>query len=99
MSDRFGPWQLEALVAVGGLGEVWRAWRGDEVCALKRLHTHLLHYDEACAQFALEQRLATSLPHHPNLVHAIEADAVDGRPYIALELVPGEDLRRIIAPA
>jgi serine/threonine protein kinase len=101
MSDRFGVWQLEALVAVGGLGEVWRARRASdrsEVAALKRLHTHLVRNDDACAQFALEQRLATTLPHHPNLIHAIEAGDVEGRPFIALELVPGEDLRRIVAP-
>jgi serine/threonine-protein kinase len=98
MSDRFGSWRLETLVAVGGLGEIWRATRDSEVAALKRLHTHLLRNDDALAQFALEQRLATTLPRHPNVVHAVEADAVAGRPYIALELVPGEDLRRIIAP-
>ena len=98
MSDEFGSFQLDALIAVGGLGEVWRAHRGDELVALKRLHTHLIRNLDAAAQFALEQRLATTLPHHPNLVHASEAGAVDGRPYVALELIPGEDLRRIIAP-
>src|ERR1700704_408961 len=99
MSDRFGSWWLETLVALGGLGEIWRATRDSEVAALKRLHTHLMRNDDALAQFAVEQQLATTLPHHPNVVHATEADAVDGRPYVALELVPGEDLRRIVAPS
>lgn len=98
MSEAFGSFQLDALIAVGGLGEIWRAHRGDELAAIKRLHTHLIRNADAAAQFALEQRLTTTLPHHPNVVHASEADAVGGRPYIALELVPGEDLRRIIAP-
>jgi len=102
MSDSFGSWQLDALLAVGGLGEVWRARRersGElELAAVKRLHTHLIRNDDARAQFALEQRLTTTLPHHPNLVHAIEAEDVEGRPYVALELVPGEDLRRIVIP-
>src|ERR1700755_2694660 len=28
--ERFGDWELESIVAVGGLGEVWRALRGAE---------------------------------------------------------------------
>ncbi|NVB81775.1 MAG: serine/threonine protein kinase, partial [Kofleriaceae bacterium] len=98
MSESFGSWQLEALVAVGGLGEVWRARRDATVTAVKRLHTHLARNDEALRQFSVEQRLATTLPRHPNVVHAFEAGDVAGRPYVALELVPGEDLRRLVAP-
>jgi len=97
--ESFGPWQLESLIAVGGLGEIWRARRaGRDVVALKRLHTHLARNDEGLAQFTLEQRLATTLPRHPNVVHAIEAGDVDGRPFVALELASGEDLRRLVAP-
>src|SRR5262245_43694127 len=98
MSGSFGSWQLDALVAVGGLGEVWRARRDDTIAALKRLHTHLARNDEALRQFSVEQRLATTLPQHANVVHGFEAGDVDGRPYVVLELVEGEDLRRIVAP-
>ena len=126
MSERFASWQLDALIAVGGLGEIWRASRENSPsgefpradprigadadartflrgnspdAALKRIHTHLLRNDEARSQFAREQELAMTLPRHPNVVAGIEADAIDGRPYIALELVPGEDLRRTLMPA
>lgn len=98
MSERFGNWQLDSLIAVGGLGEVWRAHRGHEVVALKRLHTHLARNDEALRQFSVEQDLATTLPRHPNLVHGFDRGDVEGRPYIALELIAGEDLRRLVAP-
>ena len=98
MSGTFGAWRLESLVAVGGLGEVWRAHRGDQVAALKRLHTHLARIEEGLRQFAVEQKLTTTLPHHRNLVHAFEAGDVDGRPYVALELIEGEDVRRLVAP-
>jgi serine/threonine-protein kinase len=98
MSQSFGPWQLDSLIAVGGLGEVWRARRDDRVAALKRLHTHLARNEEGLRQFAVEQRLTTTLPHHRNLVHAFEAGDVEGRPYVALELIEGEDLRRLVAP-
>lgn len=96
--ERFGDWRLDALIAVGGLGEVWRATQGDRTRALKRLHTHLARNEEGRIQFSVEQQLAMTLPHHPNVVHADEAGDVEGRPYIALELAPGEDLRRLIAP-
>ena len=98
MRESFGPWQLESLIAVGGLGEIWRARRGDDLVALKRLHTHLARNEEARAQFTLEQRLTTQLPHHPNVVRAVEASAIADRPYIALALAPGEDLRRLLDP-
>jgi len=95
MSDSFGAWTLDSLVAAGGLGEVWRAHRGDTVAALKRLHTHLVRNDEAVRQFAVEQRLATTLPRHPNVVHGLEAGDVNGRPYVVLELLAGQELRRL----
>jgi eukaryotic-like serine/threonine-protein kinase len=99
MTELFGAWRLESLIAVGGLGEIWRARRGDDVVALKRLHTHLVRNDEARAQFSLEQRLTTQLPHHPNVVRAVEASTAGDRPYIALALAPGEDLRRLLDPS
>ena len=98
MRDSFGTWQLESVIAVGGLGEIWQASRGGEVVALKRLHSHLVRNEEAQAQFAIEQRLTTELPRHPNVVHAVEASVIANRPYIALALAPGEDLRRLLAP-
>jgi len=98
MSEKFGTWHLESLIAVGGLGEIWRATRGDMVVAMKRLHTHLLRHDDVRAQFTVEQRLATQLPHHPGVVRAVEAGTIADRPYLALVLAPGEDLRRLLGP-
>ncbi len=115
MSDRWGDFVLEQLIAVGGLGEVWRATKNGTSGALKRMHTHLTRNDEALAIFAQEQRLVMDLPRHPNVVHGIEAGSVTsesepapsasttlrdpiGLPYAFLELAPGVDLRRIVAP-
>lgn len=103
MGEQFGPWYLDSLIAVGGLGEVWRATSSERrfdglTPAVKRLHTHLARNDEAREQFAVEQTLAISLPRHPNVVRGIEPGAVEGRPYLAFELAPGADLRRLVAP-
>jgi serine/threonine protein kinase len=97
VSERFGTWQLDSLIAVGGLGEVWHAHRDGETAAVKRLHTHLMRNDEALRMFALEQQLAIGLPRHPNVVHGLEADDVAERPYVALERAPGADLRKLPA--
>jgi len=109
--EPFGSWRLEALIAAGGLGEVWRAvpagrqagqhgsvspGSGSTVAALKRLHAHLARIPEARELFATEQRLATELPRHPGVVRALDAGEVGGRPYLAMELAAGADLRRLI---
>jgi serine/threonine protein kinase len=113
VSERFGAWRLEAPIAAGGLGEVWRAVyagpaagrdgpparaRPGTVAALKRLHVHLARVPEARALFATEQHLATELPPHPGVVRALDAGDVGGRPYLAMELAAGASLRRAIAP-
>lgn len=77
---------------------MWRAQRDGTIAALKRLHTHLTRNEEAIRQFSVEQRLAVTLPPHANVVRGIEAGEVEGRPYVALELIEGEDLRRIVSP-
>jgi serine/threonine protein kinase len=95
----FGTGRLGALIDSGGLGEIWRAERDGAAAALKRLHTHLARIPEAVELFASEQRLATELPRHPGVVHGLEAGDVEGRPYLAMELATGEDLRRLLAAA
>ncbi|MDX2090252.1 MAG: serine/threonine-protein kinase [Kofleriaceae bacterium] len=98
--EAFGAWTLESLIAVGGLGEVWRAnIPGTPAAALKRIHTHLARNEEILGQFALEQQLVTALPRHPNVIGAYAAGDVDGRLFLAMQLAPGEDLRRILAKA
>lgn len=91
-------WTLESIIAVGGMAEVWCARRGSEIVALKRLHSHLARNPELRDQFVTEQQLARALPRHPHLVHAVDAGKLDELPYVALELAPGEDLRRYLAP-
>lgn len=94
----FADWQLDGLIAVGGMGEVWRARRAGTTAAVKRLHTHLVRNAEACELFAREQALACDLPRHPGVVHGLAAGSVDGRPYLAMALCPGDDLRKLRPP-
>jgi eukaryotic-like serine/threonine-protein kinase len=98
VSEAFGPFQLEQLIAVGGVAEVWRVTRDGVTAALKRMHTHLVHNPEACAVFASEQQLVVGLPRHPHVVHGIAAGTIGDVPYALLDLAPGLDLRRIVTP-
>ncbi len=94
--EQFGNWQLESIVAVGGMGEVWRATHPHfGVGAVKRIHTHLQRSDEAMALFLAEQQLTTKLPRHRGVIFSHEVGAVEDRPYLALALAPGEDLRKL----
>lgn len=97
MEERCGIWQLEQLIAVGGLGEVWQARSADgELAALKRLHTHLLRHPAARALFEHERRLLNELPRHPGVVHGLGQGERDGRPWVAMRRVQGCDLRQIM---
>lgn len=117
MEERCGIWRLEQLLAVGGIGEVWRASGfpaaggagagADEdrdqdvlVAAVKRLHTHLLRHEAVLAMFENERKVLLELPPHPGLVHGIDASspsiAQGSRPWVAMQLVEGLDLRRFL---
>src|SRR4051812_36705351 len=97
LMESFGYWQLESILAVGGMGEVWRATHPQfGVAAVKRIHTHLQRSQEAMGLFAAEQQLTTSLPRHAGVIFCHEAGAVEGRPFLALALAPGDDLRKAL---
>lgn len=93
-----GTWQLDGLVAVGGVAEIWRGEKDGVAAAVKVMHSHLVRNEEARAQFEVEQQLAMALPRHPNVVHGLEVGKADNRPYVALEIADGEDARRLLGP-
>lgn len=95
MEERCGPWRLERLIAVGGIGEVWQGRAGEQVAAIKRLHTHLLRHAEVRALFETERTLLGALPPHPALVAGRGAGAQAGRPWVAMQYVDGPDLRQL----
>jgi len=99
MEERFGPWLIGRRLATGGLAEVTtaRPWSVDvdsvEI-ALKRLHPHQARDAAVAALFEDEVKLTRDIPPHPRLVRGLGNGAVDERPWLALDLVDGADLRR-----
>lgn len=91
-----GHYQLEEIVATGGMGVVYRARDtrlGREV-ALKLMRPECFYHPRSRARFAREAALAARLE-HPNLCAVYEGAELDGVPYLAMRLIEGRSLGEI----
>ncbi len=86
--------QLEAPLARGGMGSVWLARHvtlGSRVAVKFMLAADA--DDAARARFEREARTASRIP-SPHIVKILDYGVDDTTPYIAMELLSGEDLRQ-----
>jgi serine/threonine-protein kinase len=87
------------LVGRGAMGEVYAATHvtTNEPAAIKLLHRTALAADPASPErFLREARITTRL-HAPNIVDVYAVgEACDGAPFIAMELLVGEDLASVL---
>jgi hypothetical protein len=92
-----GRYRLEAPVAAGGIGEVWRG--RDEVLAravaVKLLRPEYASNPETLARFRAEARHAAAVL-HPGVAQVYDYGE-DGRPYLVMELVDGPSLAEVLA--
>jgi serine/threonine-protein kinase len=90
-----GAYTIEDKIASGGGGTVYRA-RGAGPVAIKVMLRELAASPHALIRFQREAE-AVRLVNHPNIVTALDSGALpDGRPYIVMELVAGENLRQLL---
>jgi eukaryotic-like serine/threonine-protein kinase len=89
-----GPYRIVALLARGGMGDVYRATdlRLGRDVALKTLTSAERGDGHAVERFLQEARITASLD-HPNIVKVFDVGMSDGRPYLVSELLEGETLR------
>jgi serine/threonine-protein kinase len=90
-----GPYRIDALIARGGMGIVYRATdtRLDRQVALKMLAPLGGVPDERRVErFLREARITASLD-HPNIVEVYDVGTHDGQPFMVVELLEGETLR------
>ena len=92
MVDHF---QVIRLIGRGGMGEVYLAYDTDlgRRVALKMVIGEWLSSEEAVERFLFEVR-TTAKFNHPNIVTVYAAGKHEGRPYVALEYLPGQNLRQ-----
>src|SRR5262245_26645584 len=94
---KVGPYRIVSPLGAGGMGEVWRARDerlGREV-ALKFLPEAVARDAERVARFRSEAR-AASLLNHPNVVTVYDVGEEDGLSWLAMELIGGVTLRRLL---
>jgi tetratricopeptide (TPR) repeat protein len=89
-----GRYLVFDLLGQGGMGAVFRAWDDhlDRIVALKLLLPSAKLRADARARFLREARLAARV-NHPAVAHVYDVGEHDGTPYIAMEYVPGRQLR------
>jgi class 3 adenylate cyclase len=93
----FLGYRIEELIGQGGMGVVYRAYdlRLKRTVALKLVMPELAVDERFRERFARETELAMALE-HPNVVPVHDAGEVAGRLYLAMRLVDGTDLRKLL---
>lgn len=102
LRDRY---EIIDLVGQGGMGAVYKAddlrLRG-RICALKEILPELISApgmeDQAHDQFYREASVLARLD-HPNLPKVSDFFNQDGREYLVMDFVPGQDLRQLVEEA
>ncbi len=88
-----GRFRLNRMIGRGGMGSVWHATHLglDIPCAVKFMEGESSQSPEAQARFEREAKSAAQL-RSPHVVQILDHGVSDGTPYIAMELLDGEDL-------
>ena len=93
-----GNFRIQRLIGSGAMGNVYQAEQlslGKSV-AVKILHAHLADDEKLVRRFQREAKSASRL-NHPNSIQIIDSGRdADGSLYIAMELLAGRDLARVI---
>jgi len=92
-----GGYRLLRLIGAGGMGAVYEAEVPDSRhrVAVKLLSARLASSPVQVERFRQEGQLASQLI-HPRCVFVLAADTDAGRPYIVMELMPGQTLKDLV---
>src|ERR1700674_3682305 len=95
---KLGPYEIEAPLGAGGMGEVYRArdTRLDRTVAIKILPAHLSANAEAKQRFDREARAISSL-NHPNICTLHDVGHQNGIDFLVMEFLEGETLAERLA--
>jgi serine/threonine protein kinase len=93
----FGKYYLLDRINVGGMAEVFRAKATgvegfEKLVAIKRILPNIAEDDEFITMFIDEAKIAVQLT-HANIAQIFDLGKIEDSYFIALEFVPGKDLR------
>jgi eukaryotic-like serine/threonine-protein kinase len=90
--DRLGPWEIEGLVGLGGMGEVYRGRRADGAYDL-RVAIKLVRGGPATADLLRRSRVERQVLarlEHPNIATLLDGGVTpEGLPYLVMQYVDG----------
>jgi eukaryotic-like serine/threonine-protein kinase len=91
--EGLGPYEIESLLGVGGMGEVYKARdrRLDRIVAIKLLPQQAADRPDRRARFETEARAISALS-HPHICTLFDIGEDAGRRFLVMEYVEGETL-------
>jgi serine/threonine protein kinase len=97
--EMFGRYMLLDRVAAGGMAEVWRAKISgsddfQRIIAIKKILPHVAEDQDFISMFRDEAKITVQLQ-HSNIGQVIDFNKVGDVYYIAMEYIPGKDLKTI----
>src|SRR6185295_13788177 len=97
MPDTIGKYRVIERIGRGGMGTIFKAHDPvlDRLVALKVISTEVEVTDEMRTRFFREAQACAKL-NHPNIVTVYDMGEDDGRLFIVMELLEGQELRRLI---
>ena len=97
LGAELGGYRIDELIGQGAMGIVYRVTNValNRIYALKVLAPELAEDDQFRKRFQREMQIAASLE-HPNVVAVHYAGEQDGLLFLAMDYVPGSDLRKLL---
>jgi serine/threonine protein kinase len=100
---RLGKYVLLGRLGAGGMGKIYLAHAPgpagiDKLLVVKRLHGHLTGDPVLVTSFLDEARLSMAL-NHPHIVHTYDVGELDGRYFMVMEYIDGQNLGVLLRTA